>query len=302
MTITGSAASGFVNGPCKLARFNGARSICFDPLHPTHFFIGDQTSVRYCDGVSVRLVAGSAKEGFANGKSDRALFCEVTGLVCSGDAKQLFVSDARNYRIRSIDLATREVSTLAGTGHQREQYGIFAKASFLYIRTLKADRSKSNSLLVVDGKLIRRVLLDRRIVQPITPVSPELDFSVLDPSALESFASGHLLVTCLSTHSLYLINPTNQKRERIAGTGTALPVPVTPGFMDGAGVSAQFNSPRDLVVSEAERCAFIADVENNRIRRIELPPHLFVAARPSTASAATKRTPIKTASPAGAKQ
>jgi len=61
-----------------------------------------------------RLRIGSGAEGFRDGDATEAMFRNPQGLTFTGD--RLIVADTGNHAIRSIDLATHRVTTLAGTG------------------------------------------------------------------------------------------------------------------------------------------------------------------------------------------
>ncbi len=72
-------------------------------------------SVRYCDGKTVSLVAGSdCLSGHDDGVGEWARFDGVKGLVCTRDRKQLWCSDHNNHILRSIDLEQRRVKREAG--------------------------------------------------------------------------------------------------------------------------------------------------------------------------------------------
>jgi NHL repeat len=59
---------------------------------------------------------GGPAAGFADGDFATARFNAPQGMALSGD--QLYVADLENHAIRRIDLAARQVSTIAGTGQQ----------------------------------------------------------------------------------------------------------------------------------------------------------------------------------------
>jgi DNA-binding beta-propeller fold protein YncE len=64
---------------------------------------------------------GSGETGLLDGTKDHARFHHPQGLVASSDA--IFVADTENHAIRRIDLASGEVTTLAGTGKRGAQLG-----------------------------------------------------------------------------------------------------------------------------------------------------------------------------------
>ncbi|MFD8228475.1 thioredoxin-like domain-containing protein [Streptomyces massasporeus] len=69
------------------------------------------------DGESVVRRVGSGERGFADGTGDTAAFSEPQGLALLEDGS-VVVADTVNHALRRLDLATGEVTTLAGTGRQ----------------------------------------------------------------------------------------------------------------------------------------------------------------------------------------
>ena len=65
-------------------------------------------------------VIGTAVAGATDGPFDKATFYRPQGLALSGDS--LYVADTANHLIRRVDLKTRVVETVAGTGAQTRQY------------------------------------------------------------------------------------------------------------------------------------------------------------------------------------
>ncbi len=64
---------------------------------------------------------GAGRAGLLDGAADKARFNHPQGLIASSDA--VFVADTENHAIRRIDLASGEVTTLAGTGKRGIQLG-----------------------------------------------------------------------------------------------------------------------------------------------------------------------------------
>ncbi|MFJ1605374.1 NHL domain-containing thioredoxin family protein [Streptomyces sp. NPDC088253] len=69
------------------------------------------------DGESVVRRIGSGVRGFVDGSAEEAGFSEPQGLALLDDGS-VVVADTVNHALRRLDLATGEVSTLAGTGRQ----------------------------------------------------------------------------------------------------------------------------------------------------------------------------------------
>ncbi len=103
-------------------------SICVNPREPMHFFIGDRTSVRYCDGEYVTRVAGGTMHGVRDGVGEAALFWMVQSMVCTSTGSKIYIADMSNYRIRMFDTSTLVVTTLAGNGQTAMKDGIGLEA------------------------------------------------------------------------------------------------------------------------------------------------------------------------------
>ena len=71
------------------------------------------------DGTWVNTI-GTGERGAADGTFDKASFYRPQGLALDGDS--LYVADTENHLIREIDLKSRSVKTIAGTGEQMREY------------------------------------------------------------------------------------------------------------------------------------------------------------------------------------
>ena len=71
------------------------------------------------DGTLVETI-GAGEAGAADGAFDKATFYRPQGLALAGD--NLYVADTENHLIRRVNLKTRTVETLAGTGKQSLEY------------------------------------------------------------------------------------------------------------------------------------------------------------------------------------
>ncbi len=131
------------NGAClHAAAFQYPSAICAARTAPGCYYIGDASTVRYCDGVTVSLVAGGQWGDYADGVGDGARFSGVRGMVCNG--RTLFVSDRGNNRIRSIDVATQSVTTACGNGANQNCDGVGTSTAALdYMNQLCFDRGAS---------------------------------------------------------------------------------------------------------------------------------------------------------------
>jgi sugar lactone lactonase YvrE len=127
-----------------IAEFDSLGQIDRTPIPSTESAPSDDTFLRYPakiagDAVSERLyiadtshhrvvqtdfagnvieIYGSGVAGFLDGPAGSGRFNRPHGLALSADGKTLAVADVGNHSVRSIDLETGEIATLAGTGEQ----------------------------------------------------------------------------------------------------------------------------------------------------------------------------------------
>lgn len=70
---------------------------------------------------SLLEVIGAGAIGAGDGSFDRATFFRPQGMALDGE--RLYVADTENHLIREVDLKTKTVKTIAGTGQQSHEYG-----------------------------------------------------------------------------------------------------------------------------------------------------------------------------------
>ncbi len=267
-------AQGSKNSGLKSAVFDSPFSICPDINKPQRYFVGDYTSIHRCgDDTGITLVAGSGKSGWKDGTGETAQFFCVKGLVPYRQGTKLIACDCGNNRVRSVDLKSREVITIAGDGKGESRDGVGLKASLHQPRNVVFDRAptaKPDAILYVACyNSIRRFDTETGAV---TTLKTSIK---INPCAIDCSPTGYLVVSCIDTHSLYSIDPKTGETVRVAGTGEK-------GFADGVATKAKFAYPKDLEIIDSERCAYVTDTSNHRIRRVDLPIWLFVDPTPTT--------------------
>jgi DNA-binding beta-propeller fold protein YncE len=97
-----------------LADARGERLFISDSNH-------NRVVVTKLDGTLLYTV-GSGARGRQDGDFERATFDGPQGLALDGDT--LYVADTRNHLVRRVDLKSRAVATLAGTGEQLRDYRV----------------------------------------------------------------------------------------------------------------------------------------------------------------------------------
>uniref|UniRef100_A0A0D3JAB5 SMP-30/Gluconolactonase/LRE-like region domain-containing protein n=1 Tax=Emiliania huxleyi (strain CCMP1516) TaxID=280463 RepID=A0A0D3JAB5_EMIH1 len=132
-TIAGSGTWGSADGVGDAAEFHGPRSIAIS-RDGGALFVADQghgkiRRVEVATG-AVTTLAGSGTWGSADGVGDAAEFYCPRGIALSPDGGALFVADNGNHKIRRVEVATGEVTTLAGSGEAGSVDGVGEAAQF----------------------------------------------------------------------------------------------------------------------------------------------------------------------------
>ncbi len=90
-----------------------------DPVG-SRLFISDTNNNRIViadlNNYEVLDVAGSGSRGADDGSFGEASFAKPQGMALDSDSGTLYVADVENHLIRALDLSSREVTTIAGTG------------------------------------------------------------------------------------------------------------------------------------------------------------------------------------------
>ncbi len=253
---------GFKHGKClSEAAFDNLRAICVDPINPGCYFVGDQSSIRYCTPEAVCLIAGEWTRGFADRRGQTAQFNFIFGLVCTRDRKTLYASDHLNHRIRSIDTTSGTVSTLIGDGTNSAADGFVPYATLSAPLKLCFDRSHT-ALFITSTTAIRRFEFESERLTTLWPPS-DLAFRFI-PCGIAVTGSGRLIVGSMDGGAVCSFDPITRKLELLVGTGTG-----------SDRRAAQKSAADDLVVVEHERCTYVTDSRNSCVLRITLPDSLF---------------------------
>jgi DNA-binding beta-propeller fold protein YncE len=233
---------------------------------------GNRVSVLDAAGRAGAL-AGTGEKGYA-GDGGPAAQAKLNGphhLVLGPDGA-LYVADTGNYAVRRIDLATRTISTVAGTGvkgfagdggsARQAQFGGLYNLAFHDGRLYVCD---------LDNRRIRAVDLARGTVTTVAgngergvPKDGEdaRTQPFVDPRAIAFDSKGNLYVAERGGHALRVVDRQGRVRT-VAGTGEA-------GFSGDGGPAllARLDGPKHISITPDD-AVLIADTENHVIRRYD---------------------------------
>jgi sugar lactone lactonase YvrE len=245
--------------------------------------------------VTVSTFAGTADLGFDTGcvSGAEASFRRPRRMSLGPDGL-LYVTDQQNHAIRTLD-ANGQVCLFAGTGDEgyNDSGNSSGKApTFSFPNGVAVDPAGTVYVTENGNSVVRRI---RRSGSNITVDTFAGTFNEINDQArqsklnstrqgLVSYRDGGALdaafrlpddIVIAPGGAIYLADAGNHAIRRIRQSGGQLVVETiagngVPGFADGAGPSARFNTPTGLAISADGNVLFVADTNNGRIRKIDL--------------------------------
>jgi streptogramin lyase len=262
-TFTGSGDFGIVNGGPTQARFRSPYSLAIDGNGNIYSSDDNDPRIRkITPNGEVSTFAGTDVSGFAEGNAANAQFRAGSYLVTNA-AGDLIVSDGINNRIRKI--SGGQVSTIAGTGAGGFKEGNGNEAEFNFPGGIAIDRQGNIYVADRGNHRIRKISADG-IVSTLAGSgthgnkdgNPSEAQFTLDMRDLVIDADGNLYLSDLDR--IRKITPQGVV-STIAGSDA--------GFAEGDGKDAKFNYPNGMSIN-SRGDIFIADLNNNRIRKLSL--------------------------------
>ena len=269
-TLAGSGSSGpggFADGIGTSAQFNNPLGLCSDSSG--NIYVADTNNNRIRKITSLGLVstlAGSGVGNYADGIGTSAQFYFPNGL-CSDSSGNIYVADTANNRIRKITplgvVTTFAGSTLASS-FQGYADGTGTAAQFR--NPVGVCSSSTGNIYVTDtGNQRIRKITSSGVVSTFagTTLSDGVNITSRfnNPYGVCSDPSGNIYVADTQNNRIRKITPLGVVTT-FAGSGIGVP-----GFADGIGTNAQFNSPCGLC-SDSFGNIYVADTGNQRIRKI----------------------------------
>lgn len=208
----------------------------------------------------LHLLAGDGVAGLRDGAEAR--FADPWGLVVAPDGR-VFVSDAGdNDRIRVID-AQGHVATFAGAGSGFAD-GPASVARFDTPSGLAMDDAGRIYVADTGNNAIRRIAPDGSV----TTLAGGQGSGDADGRAGEAHFAGPIGIAVDAKGEVYVADTYNHRIRRIATDGTVTTVAGgLPGFQDGPGAQARFDTPCAIAV-DPDGSLWVADTRNRAIRHI----------------------------------
>jgi len=272
-TLAGDGTPGY-----SATRINNPYGLIIGPDGALYFCEVDNHRVRRVDLKTRTLsnVAGNGKQGYS-GDGGPALEASLNQPyeVRFDHAGNLFFVEMQNHIVRRVDVRTRIITTVAGTGQPgySGDGGPASNAQFRQPHSIAI--APDGALLVCDigNHRIRRVDLTSGIIStyagtgeagPTPDGAPLAGTPLNGPRALAVDARGDIYVALREGNAVYRIDSKAQRIHHIAGTGEK-------GYTGDGGPAhlAKLSGPKGTAWSP-DGNLYIADTESHTIRQINL--------------------------------
>ena len=222
---------------------------------------GNQRIRKLTSAGVVSTLAGSGTAGFAEGSGTVARFNLPVSVAVDG-AGNVYVADYYNHRIRKVT-SSGVVSTLAGSGTAGYAEGTGAAASFNAVAGVAVDGG--GTVYVGDSGNNRvRQITSGGVVSTLagSGVSGYVD----GPGTAARFARP-FGVAVNGAGEVYVADYGNHRVRKVASGGVVSTVAGsgTAGYVDGAALTARFNSPVGVAVDTSGN-VYVGDYGNHRVR------------------------------------
>jgi sugar lactone lactonase YvrE len=224
---------------------------------------------------NISIVAGNGTHGYSgDGGPATAAELAAPDAVALDAAGDLFIVDTGNHRIREVDHATGNISTVAGdgTGGFAGDGGDATQAELRYPSRIALDGD--GDLFIVDSgnDRIREVDLASGDIRTVAgngtagysgDGGPATAAELSNPFGIALDAVGNLFIADYGNQRIREVDHATGSISTVAGNGAN-------GFSGdgGAAVNAELNGPHDIAADAAGNL-FIDDRGNNRIREVD---------------------------------
>lgn len=262
-TLAGSVVFGSLNGTGTSATFHLPTGITTDGVN---LYVADNNNhvIRQINIISkaVTTIAGSGLAGSSNGTGTSATFGSPFGITTDGT--NLYVTELVNHDIRQINIISKAVTTIAGSGLAGSSNGTGTSATFDSPFGITTD---GTNLYVADSKnnVIRQINIISKAVTTIAGSGTAALLNGIGTGASFNSPFGittdgiNLYVADTNNNVIRQINIVSKEVTTIAGSGTA-------GSLNGTGTSATFRLPYGITTDGTN--LYVADSENHIIRKI----------------------------------
>jgi sugar lactone lactonase YvrE len=257
-TLAGSGTFGYADGPAATAQFYVPSGLAVDAAG--NVFVADlgNNMIRKISPTGVvSTFAGNGSAGYSDGTGTSSTFNAPTGVALDA-AGNLYVTDSGNSLIRQITPAGA-VTTVVGNRLAAFANGIGTAASLNKPSGIAFDAAGNMYVTEPLNKAIRKIAKDYTVTT-FTGGLDSVSLAIGKPQAINIDANNNIYIAD-GNGRILKINKDKILTVLAGKTGGT-------GSTDGDGSTALFNSPQG-VASDTQGNVYIADYNNNRIRKIK---------------------------------
>ncbi len=264
------------HGPALAAEFDGMHNLAVAPNGDIYVSDTWNSRARKIDAQNreVTTVAGTGEKGFSgdNGPATAAKFGNIYCVSLDPAAENLLLADLDHRRIRSVNLRTGLVRTIAGNGEKGvpPDGAVATNAPLVDPRAVIADRAGTIYILERAGHALRAVDPNGRIRTVVGTGKPgnsgdgdDARLATLNgPKHLCLDRAGRIIIADTENHVIRRYSPDTGRIERIAGRGVA-----GARGLGGPPLDLELRQPHGVHV-HADGTLYIADTGNHRVLAI----------------------------------
>lgn len=271
-TLAGTGTAGLLDGPGATAQFSLPSGLAVDAQGTVYVSDTNNNCIRTISPAGVVSTwAGAAGLGLQDGPVATAKFWQPAGLALDQQGA-LYVADSYNNRIRKIT-AQGVVSTVAGSGPSKVQGanenfadGAANTALFFYPQGVAVDGQGTVFVADYQNHRIRKISTAGVVSTVAGGLSGYADGNAsqakfVNPTGVAVDNSGALYVADYGNGCLRRMSPAGQV-SLFAGSSTKL------GYADGPATASWFSRAIGLTVNPSATALYVADTNNQRIRKI----------------------------------
>ncbi|CUG91400.1 membrane-associated protein, putative [Bodo saltans] len=207
-----------------------------------------------------QLIAGNpTASGASDGIGSSARFTNPVGITCDAASNVAYICDFSNHRIRTLDLNSNSVSTLAGrTSGYGDGVGVAARFNYPEgIAHYSATANRATVLYVTDchNFRVRKIIIATAVVTTLAAFSWRVYNLCISRDGTFLFVS--------SAATIAKINASSGTVLTLAGGSTA-------GYADGVGSNAKVYVATGIALNRDETALIVADYDGFLVRRVEL--------------------------------
>jgi sugar lactone lactonase YvrE len=262
-TFAGANSSGSADGTGTEVRFRAPQGVVTDGSRFAYVADTSNHTIRRVTlkGGETITVAGAAGEsGSADGAPDAARFDQPSGLTLDRDMNLLYVADSGNRTVRTVDLASGEVTTLsqAAAAHLEHPAGLALDGSRLFITDSGSHTVVSLDTRTAESKVVAGEAMTSGAVDGL---GKEARFD--SPAGIVADGRGTLFVADVMNDTIRKVVIATGEVTTLAGRAGLR------GSADGVGSGARFAYPSGVALDAAGNL-FVADSGNNSVRRLDV--------------------------------